>query len=51
MLVGISETIRLLLTRSFHSSANRAQSSNYFNQWLAGLIDRHGCFLLSKYYE
>jgi hypothetical protein len=44
MLVGISETIRLLLTRSFHSKP----IDNSFNEWLAGLIDGDGCFLLSK---
>jgi hypothetical protein len=45
MLVGISETIRLLLinSRSFHTKLD-----NSFNEWLAGLIDGDGCFLLSK---
>jgi hypothetical protein len=70
MLVGISETIRLLLTRSFHNNTivavnspipqlNSAENGNYskpnapkgphsLNEWLAGLIDGDGCFLLSK---
>nr|YP_203337.1 orf248 [Zancudomyces culisetae]AAW49504.1 orf248 [Zancudomyces culisetae] len=37
--VGTSETIRLL---SFNNNSNK------FNEWLAGLIDGDGCFLLSK---
>lgn len=39
--VGTSETIRLL-------SSLYANSSTYLNEWLAGLIDGDGCFLLSK---
>jgi len=46
MLVGISETIRLLLTRSFHCASKSIDNS--FNEWLAGLIDGDGCFLLRK---
>jgi hypothetical protein len=45
MLVGISETIRLLLINSRFFSM---KSNNSFNEWLAGLIDGDGCFLLSK---
>lgn len=37
--VGTSEAIRLL---SYISDENK------FNEWLAGLIDGDGCFLLSK---
>jgi len=59
MLVGISETIRLLLINSrFFSTKLGArlwpatpagpQPDNSFNEWLAGLIDGDGCFLLSK---
>jgi hypothetical protein len=52
MLVGISETIRLLLTRSFHNNTPQQKTSKpdstAFNEWLAGLIDGDGCFLLSK---
>jgi len=48
MLVGISETIRLLLTRSFHSGRASKSIDNSFNEWLAGLIDGDGCFLLRK---
>jgi hypothetical protein len=47
MLVGISETIRLLLINS-HSHYYSTISDNSFNEWLAGLIDGDGCFLLSK---
>jgi len=39
--VGTSETIRLLS----YSSSNSNQ--NYLNEWLAGLIDGAGYFLLS----
>jgi len=41
-LVGTSEAIRLL------SSSPLPSSSSPFSQWLAGLIDGDGCFLLSK---
>ena len=40
-LVGTSETIRLL-------SKNTKSDNLKWNQWLAGLIDGDGCFLLSK---
>lgn len=45
--VGTSEAIRLLNKRSNHNSKG---SDNHlrFKQWLAGLIDGDGCFLLSK---
>jgi len=63
MLVGISEAIRMLFfncsivslmklssaffkLRTFSNKSNI--SNNIFNQWLAGLIDGDGCFLLSK---
>jgi len=39
ILVGTSENIRLYSTRN---------NNLRFNQWLAGLIDGDGCFLLSK---
>jgi hypothetical protein len=45
MLVGISETIRLLLINSRFFST---KLDNSFYEWLAGLIDGDGCFLLSK---
>lgn len=64
MLVGISETIRLFLIRSYSSDSSSPNNfslpfsesgSNIqldldksFNEWLAGLIDGDGCFLLSK---
>jgi len=63
MLVGISETIRLLICQNFLKFNNNlfnSQSVNQnigikllgeeekFNQWLAGLIDGDGCFQLSK---
>jgi hypothetical protein len=64
MLVGISEAIRLLflncrnLCIKFYSTnnffLNKDKNKNFnktnikFNEWLAGLIDGDGCFLLSK---
>lgn len=52
MLVGISETIRLLIfynKKNFISTVHPIIDSNKrFNQWLAGLIDGNGCFQLSK---
>jgi hypothetical protein len=42
MLVGTSEHIRLL------SSYNGMKDANKFLEWLAGLIDGDGCFLLSQ---
>jgi len=55
MLVGISETIRLLLinsqnysTKIDNSQNDSPKINNSFNEWLAGLIDGDGCFLLSK---
>jgi len=47
MLVGISETIRLLLIHS-DSHYYSTKPANSFNEWLAGLIDGDGCFRLSK---
>lgn len=44
-LVGTSEAIRLLNKKS---NTNYKNTRNKFNQWLAGLIDGDGCFLLSK---
>lgn len=46
-LVGTSETIRLLNIRSIHN-LNNSDKHLRFKQWLAGLIDGDGCFLLSK---
>lgn len=48
-LVGTSEAIRLLNInkRSFHKSSNSDRYLN-FKQWLSGLIDGDGSFLLSK---
>lgn len=46
-LVGTSEAIRLLNTRSIHN-LNNSDKDLRFKQWLAGLIDGDGCFLLSK---
>jgi hypothetical protein len=46
-LVGTSEAIRLLNIRSIHNS-NNSDKHLRFKQWLAGLIDGDGCFLLSK---
>jgi hypothetical protein len=47
--VGTSEAIRLLniQKRSIHNLSNSGRDLN-FKQWLAGLIDGDGCFLLSK---
>lgn len=45
--VGTSEAIRLLNKRSVHNLSNNDKDLN-FKQWLAGLIDGDGCFLLSK---
>ncbi len=47
-LVGTSEAIRLLNTRSIHNLKNNWDKDLSFEQWLAGLIDGDGCFLLSK---
>ena len=53
MLVGISEAIRLLTKncnkrgRRFYSTHSEDRDIRW-NQWLAGLIDGDGCFLLSK---
>ncbi len=47
-LVGTSEAIRLLNTRSIHSLRKNSEKDLRFKQWLAGLIDGDGCFLLSK---
>ena len=41
MLLGTSENIRLL-------SNDSVQKEKNFNEWLSGLIDGDGCFLLSK---
>lgn len=46
-LVGTSEAIRLLNIRSIHN-LNNCPKDLRFKQWLAGLIDGDGCFLLSK---
>ena len=48
-LVGTSETIRLLNInkRSIHKLSNSKRDLN-FKQWLAGLIDGDGSFLLTK---
>ena len=46
-LVGTSEAIRLLNIRSIHN-LNNSDKDLRFKQWLAGLIDGDGCFLLSK---
>lgn len=46
--VGTSEAIRLLNIRSIHNLNNPLDKSLRFKQWLAGLIDGDGCFLLSK---
>lgn len=54
MWVGISETIRLLLTQKKiitvrnYSNKSTKNSNNKFNEWLAGVIDGDGCFQLSK---
>lgn len=45
--VGTSEAIRLLNIRSIHALSNSERDLK-FKQWLAGLIDGDGCFLLSK---
>jgi LAGLIDADG endonuclease len=49
-LVGTSEAIRLLNlnTRSIHTVKGGHSSDDNFKQWLAGLIDGDGSFLLSK---
>ena len=47
-LVGTSEAIRLLNIRSIHNLNNSYPSHFRFKQWLAGLIDGDGSFLLSK---
>ena len=45
--VGTSEAIRLLNKRFIHN-LNNSDKDLKFKQWLAGLIDGDGCFLLSK---
>jgi hypothetical protein len=45
--VGTSEAIRLLNIRLIHNLSNSGKDL-IFKQWLAGLIDGDGCFLLSK---
>ena len=45
--VGTSEAIRLLNIRSIHN-LNNSYKHFRFKQWLAGLIDADGSFLLSK---
>jgi hypothetical protein len=47
-LVGTSEAIRLLNIRRIHNLNNNSDKHLRFKQWLAGLIDGDGCFLLSK---
>jgi hypothetical protein len=47
-LVGTSEAIRLLNIKSIHNLNNNSDNYLKFKQWLAGLIDGDGCFLLSK---
>jgi hypothetical protein len=47
-LVGTSEAIRLLNKKSIHSLNKNSLKDLRFIQWLAGLIDGDGCFLLSK---
>nr|YP_010710797.1 hypothetical protein P2Z26_mgp19 [Gonatophragmium mori]WCZ71161.1 hypothetical protein [Gonatophragmium mori] len=46
--IGTSEAIRLLNVKSIDNSKNSYNHCLKFNQWLAGLIDGDGCFLLSK---
>jgi hypothetical protein len=46
--VGTSEAIRLLNQKSIHNLNNNSYKNFRYIQWLAGLIDGHGCFLLSK---
>ena len=45
--VGTSEAIRLLNTKFIHT-LNNSDKDLKFKQWLAGLIDGDGCFLLTK---
>lgn len=45
--VGTSEAIRLLNNKFIHNVSNSNKDLK-FKQWLAGLIDGNGCFLLSK---
>lgn len=47
-LVGTSETIRLLNNKKLIHNSNNSYKDLRFKQWLAGLIDGDGCFLLSK---
>ncbi len=47
-LVGTSEAIRLLNKRFIHNLKNNSDKDLRFKEWLAGLIDGDGCFLLSK---
>lgn len=46
--VGTSEAIRLLNKISIHNLNNNSYKNFRSKQWLAGLIDGDGCFLLSK---
>ena len=46
--VGTSEAIRLLNKKSIHNLNNNSYKNLRYIQWLAGLIDGDGCFLLSK---
>jgi hypothetical protein len=53
--VGTSEAIRLLklkfnhfLSQKYIHTFMNIKEKNKFNEWLAGLIDGDGCFLLSK---
>ena len=61
MLVGISEAICILYFKTFSTEAvyysifsvpilmkTDLQNPYQFQEWLAGLIDADGCFLLSK---
>lgn len=48
-LVGTSEAIRPLTYNSVHQNIlNSKISENSWNQWLSGVIDGDGCFLISK---
>lgn len=47
MQLGTSENIRLLSNKRYLSHSNK-ENNKKFNQWLAGLIDGDGSFLLSK---
>ena len=47
-LVGTSEAICLWKKRFIHNLKNNSDKDLRFKEWLAGLIDGDGCFLLSK---